>query len=112
MQNAITSKYKKTDKHTATNINKGIKHARGANINRTEINGTGNSFITLKEHIENFLNPPITRLQNFVKNEISRINKHMLQMLKNTSDPKAEKLMKSFKIYLKKKIQKLLINIT
>ena len=33
LQNAITSKYKKTEKHTATNINKeGIKYAKEANI--------------------------------------------------------------------------------
>ena len=40
LQNAITSKYKKTDKHTAANINKEeIKHAREANIiDRIEIN--------------------------------------------------------------------------
>ena len=47
LQKAITSKYKKTDKRTATNENKeGIKHAREANvIDRIEINGTGSSFI-------------------------------------------------------------------
>ena len=58
LQNAITSKYQKTDKDTATNINKeGIKHAREANIiDRIEINGTFNSFIILKDHKENFLN--------------------------------------------------------
>ena len=33
LQNAITSKYKKTDKHAATSINKEeIKHGREANI--------------------------------------------------------------------------------
>ena len=33
LQNAITSKYKKTDKHVATSINKEeIKHGREANI--------------------------------------------------------------------------------
>ena len=58
LQNAITSKYKKTDKHAATNINKeGIKHAKEASIfDRIEINGTSNSFITLKDHKENSLN--------------------------------------------------------
>ena len=56
LQNAITSKYKKTDKHRARNINKeGTKHARETNIiDRIEINGTGNSFTTLKDHKENF----------------------------------------------------------
>ena len=56
LQNAITSKYKKTDKHRARNINKeGNKHVRETNIiDRIEINGTGNSFTTLKDHKENF----------------------------------------------------------
>ena len=69
LRNAITSKYKKTNKRTATNINEeGIKHARETNvINRIEINGTGNSFITLKDHKENFLNRPATRLLNPVE---------------------------------------------
>ena len=63
LQNTIKSKYKKTDKRTATNINEeGIKHAREANvIDRIEINGTSNSFITLKDHKENFLNRPTTK---------------------------------------------------
>ena len=86
LQNAITSKYKKTDKRTATNINKeGIKHAREVNvIDRIEINGTGSSFITLKDHKENFLNRPTTRLLNPAKNEIGRISKHILQNINKT----------------------------
>ena len=85
LQNAITSKYKKTDKHTATNINKeGIKHAKEAIIiDRIEINGTSNSFITLKDHKENFLNLPTTRLLNPAKNEIGGISKRILQNIKN-----------------------------
>ena len=64
LQNAIASKYKKTDKRTAANINKeGIKHAREVNvIDRIEINDTGSSFITLKDRKENFINRPSTRL--------------------------------------------------
>ena len=74
-------KIKKTDKNTATNINKGgIKHAKEVSIiNRIEINGTGNSFITLKDHKENFLNRPTTRLLQPAKNEIGRLSKHILQ---------------------------------
>ena len=43
LQNTITSKYKKTDKRTATSINKAaIKHAGEAKvIDRIEINGAG-----------------------------------------------------------------------
>ena len=73
MQNAITSKYKKIDKHTTTNINKeGIKHAKEASIiDRIEINGTSNSFITLKDHKENFLNQLTIRLLNHVKMKLA-----------------------------------------
>ena len=81
LKNAITSKYKKTDKDIATNINKeGIKHAREANvIHRIQITGTCNSFISLKEHKENVLNRPTTRLLNPAKNEIDKMSKHILQ---------------------------------
>ena len=44
-----------------------------------EINGISSSFITLKDHKENLLNRPTTRLLNPTKNEISRISKHILQ---------------------------------
>ena len=86
LQNAIASKYKKTDKRTAANINKeGIKHAREANvIDRIEINSTGSSFITLKDHKENFLNRPTIKLLNPAKNEIGRISKHILQNINKT----------------------------
>ena len=69
LQNAIITNYKKRDKRTATNINKGeIKHAREVNvIDRIEISGTGNSFITLKDDKENILNRPVTRLLNPVE---------------------------------------------
>ena len=42
LQNAITSKYKKTDKHRAANISKeGTRQTREANIiDSVEINGT------------------------------------------------------------------------
>ena len=83
-------KYKKTDKHTATAINKeGIKHAKKESfIDRIEINGTGNSFITLKDHKENFLNRPTTRLLNPAKNEIGRTRKHILQNISTTLSEK------------------------
>ena len=86
LQTAITSKYKKTEKRTAANINEaGIKHAREANvINRTKINVTDSSFITLKDHKENFLNRPTIKLLNPAKNEIGRISKHILQNINKT----------------------------
>ena len=80
MRNAITTSYKKTNKNIGTKINKeGIKFAKQANIlDKIEINGTGNSFITLKDHKENFTNHPTRRLINPSKNEIGRIRKHIL----------------------------------
>ena len=90
MQNSITSKYNKTDKNTAINTNKeGIKHAKEVSItDRIEINGTGDSFITLKDHKENFVNRPTTRLLNPAKNEIGRISKHILQNINTTLSEK------------------------
>ena len=86
LQTAITSKYKKIEKRTAENINEtGIKQAREANvINRTKINVTDSSFITLKDHKENFLNRPTIRLLNPANNEIGRISKHILQNINKT----------------------------
>ena len=34
------------------------------------MNVSGNSFVTLKDHKENFMNDPTTRLMNLSKNEI------------------------------------------
>ena len=90
LQNSITPKYKKTDKDTTTNIKKErIKHAKEASIiDRIEINSIGNIFITLKDHKENFLNGPTTRLLNPTKSEIGRISKHILQNMNTTLSEK------------------------
>ena len=40
------------------------------------MNGTG-SFVTLKNHKENFMKHPITRLLNLSKNEVGRISKYI-----------------------------------
>ena len=86
LQNAVTSKYKKTDTCAAANINKEVaKHTREANIiDKIEISGRGNSFITLKDHKKYFLNRPITRLLNSAIGEIGRISKHILQNINKT----------------------------
>ena len=83
LRNAITTRYKKVNKSIGTKINKeGIKFAKQADIlDKTEINGTGNSFITLKDHRENFTNHPTRRLINPSKNEIGRISKHILDQI-------------------------------
>ena len=61
-------------------INKeGIKYVKRADIfDRIEINGTSNCFTTLKDHKENFVIHPTTRLINPAKNEIGRISKSIL----------------------------------
>ena len=46
-----------------------------------EINGTGNSFVNLKDHKENFANRPTTRLINPSKNKMGRISKHILDQI-------------------------------
>ena len=83
MKNAITKTYKKANKNIGTIISKeGVKFAKQADIlDKTEINGTGNSFVTLKDHKENFTNHPTTRLINPSKNEIGRISKHILEQI-------------------------------
>ena len=83
LRNAITTTYKKANKKTGTKINKeGIKFAKHADIlDKIEINGTGNSFVTLKDHKKNFTNHPTTRLINPSKNEIGRISKHILEKI-------------------------------
>ena len=43
-----------------------------------EINGENNSFITLKDHKENFNNNPTVRLINPAKNELGHISKAIL----------------------------------
>ena len=79
LKNAITTTII-ANKNIGTIINKeGIKFAKQTDIlDKTEINGTGNSFVTLKDHKENFTNHPTTRLLNPSKNEIGRISKHIL----------------------------------
>ena len=66
LQNAVTTTYKKFNKETERKINcEGIKYAKEANIlDKVELNGTANCFITLKDHKANFLNHPTTRLIN------------------------------------------------
>ena len=79
-RNAITITCKKANKNIGTKINKeGIQLAKQANVlDRIEINGTGNFFVTLKDHKENFMNHLSPRLINPSKNEIGRISKHIL----------------------------------
>ena len=83
LTNAIPSTYRKARKDALIKINRvGIKHAKEAKVlDRIEIIGTGNCFITLKDHKTNFINHPTTRLINPAKNEIGRISKEILDRI-------------------------------
>ena len=63
---------KKRNKNIETQINnEGINFSKQTDIlDNIEMNVSGNSFVTLKDHNENFTNHPTTRLMNLSKNEI------------------------------------------
>ena len=80
INNAITSKYKKTNSNMKNQINidgKQILKNREV-LNQLEINDENNSFIALKDHKENFNNNPTVRLINLAKNELGCISKVIL----------------------------------
>ena len=80
INNAITSKYKKASSNIKNQINidgKQIVKSKEV-LNRLEINGEKNSFITLKNLKENFNNNPTVRLINPGKNELGRCSKAIL----------------------------------
>ena len=72
VSNAVTATYKKAPNGIKEKIDKeGTVTAKKAGVlDKMEINGTGNCFITLKDHKENFANRPTVRLINPAKNEI------------------------------------------
>ena len=60
----------------------GIKYAKEASIlDKVEVIGTANCFISLKDHKANFLNHPTTRLINPAKKQIGRISKQILDQV-------------------------------
>ena len=63
LQNAVTTTYKKCNKETERKINcEGIKYAKEANIlDKVELNGTANCFITLKDHKAKLFKPPYNK---------------------------------------------------
>ena len=78
-RNAITIAYKKANK---IKINKGVKFAKQADVlDKIEMNGTGNSFVTLKDRKENFMSHSTIRPINPSKNEIGRIREHILDQI-------------------------------
>ena len=84
LKDVITTAYYKANRSTGTKIHKeGVKFANQADkLDKIEMNGTGNSFVTLKDHKENFMNHPTTRLKSPSKNEIGGISKHILVQIK------------------------------
>ena len=87
INNAITLKYKKTSNNIKKQINidgKIVLRKREV-LNRLEINGKNNSFITLKDHKENFNNNPTVRLINPAKNELGHISKAILDTANKNS---------------------------
>ena len=81
--NAITSTYKKGNAKLKEKIDKnGTKYAKKAGVlDRMQINGNNQCFVTLKDHKDNFENNPKTRLINPAKNEIGRISKAILDKI-------------------------------
>ena len=56
-------------------------------IKRMETNREGNSFITIKDHNENFDNQPTVQLINPAKNELGRISKLILDKINTPYSP-------------------------
>ena len=54
-----------------------------AELNKMHINGEACTFITLKDHKENFANNPSVRLINPAKNELRKISKTILDKIYN-----------------------------
>ena len=57
---------------------------------RMETNEKGNSFITIKDHKENFDNYPTVRLINPAKNELGRMSKLILDKINKKISKKFE----------------------
>ena len=83
LHDSITTTYKKASSKLESKINTaGKKFAKDAKIlDKMEINAKNDCFITLKDHKENFLNNPKTRLINPAKNETGRISKVILDKI-------------------------------
>ena len=80
IMNSITSPFGKVNSNIKKQINKAGKNLTRDKevIKRMETNKEGNSFITIKDHKENFDNHPTVRLINPAKNELRGISKLIL----------------------------------
>ena len=81
----ITKSYKKANEHEVTDINLGDKHiAQNLDLgDRIDQLAPKESFITLKDHKDNFNNRPTCRLINPTKSEIGLISKQILDKIIN-----------------------------
>ena len=83
IMNSITSTYKKANRNIKKQINKVRKNLMRVKevMKRMETNEEGNSFITIKDHKENFDNHPSVGLISPAKNELWRISKLILDKI-------------------------------
>ena len=83
LKNAITANCKKANENIGTkSIKEGNKLAKQTDMSdKIKMNGTGNSFVTLKDNKEDFMNHLTIRLINPSNNEIGRISKHILDLI-------------------------------
>ena len=90
--NSITSTYKKANKNIKKQITMARKNLMRDKelIKRMERNEEGNSFITIKDHKENFDNHPTVRLINPAKYELGRISKLILDKINKKISQKFE----------------------
>ena len=81
LHNSITKTYRKANSNITKTINEqGKKIANKKSIlDRIQVNGKEECFITLKDHKPNFGNIAMARLINPAKNEIGRISKVILK---------------------------------
>ena len=75
--------YKKVNNNMSIKVNKeGKRFAKDAKVlNKMKVNSRNNSFITLKDHKENYEDNLKTRLINPAKNEIGRSSKVILDKI-------------------------------
>ena len=79
----VQKDYKKAPTNAQQSINveaKNIAHKLGIS-NRVDILACKESFITLKDHKDNFPNNPSCRLINPTKSELGRVSKHILDRI-------------------------------
>jgi len=82
----LTSSYKKANANTFRSINNEAKNI-ATNLpidDRVECIGERQTFITLKDHKDNFVNKPTCRLINPAKSKIGRISKQILENVNTT----------------------------